>query len=46
MVISPLIKKLMHLDTLQDDNVGDDLEGQAAAGLEAQEGGVHPATKA
>ena len=42
MVISPLIKKLMHLDTLQDDT----LEGEAAAGLEAQEGGVHPATKA
>lgn len=41
LVISPLIKKLMHLDTLTDD-----LEGQAAAGLEAQEGGVHPATKA
>jgi POT family proton-dependent oligopeptide transporter len=46
MVISPLIKKMMHLDSIKDDNVGDDLEGQAAAGLEAQEGGVHPATKA
>ncbi|MXP47780.1 MFS transporter [Altererythrobacter luteolus] len=45
MVVSPLIKKLMHLDTLQDDNVGDDLEGQAAAGLESQEGGIHPATR-
>ncbi|WP_235901216.1 peptide MFS transporter [Pontixanthobacter aquaemixtae] len=42
MVISPLIKKLMHLDTLKDDA----LEGEAEAGLEAQEGGVHPATKA
>ncbi|MGB7373037.1 peptide MFS transporter [Pontixanthobacter sp.] len=42
MVISPLIKKLMHLDTLQDDS----LEGQAAAGLEAQEGGTRPATRA
>jgi POT family proton-dependent oligopeptide transporter len=37
-VISPLVKKLMHLDTLKDD----DLEGTAAAGLEAQEAGVHP----
>ena len=44
MVLSPLIKKLMHLDTLRDDNVGDDLEGQAGAGLEAQEAGMHPAT--
>ncbi|MBU2341910.1 MAG: peptide MFS transporter [Alphaproteobacteria bacterium] len=44
MVVSPLIKKLMHLDTLVDDNVGDDLEGQTQAGIEAQEAGVHPAT--
>jgi POT family proton-dependent oligopeptide transporter len=44
-VISPLIKKLMHLDTLRDDNVGDDLEGQAQAGVEAQEAGIHPATR-
>ncbi len=44
MVLSPLIKKLMHLDTLRDDNVGDDLEGQAQAGVEAQEAGMHPAT--
>ncbi|KLI65215.1 MFS transporter [Aurantiacibacter marinus] len=45
MVVSPLIKKYMHLDTLTDDNVGDDLLGQAGAGLEAQEAGIHPATK-
>ena len=44
MVISPLIKKLMHLDTLRDDDVGDDLEGLSQAGLEAQEAGMHPAT--
>lgn len=44
MVISPLIKKLMHLDSIRDDSVGDDLEGQAGAGLEAQEAGMHPAT--
>lgn len=41
MVISPLIKRLMHLDTLKDDT----LEGKAEAGLEAQEGGIHPATR-
>lgn len=45
MVISPLIKKLMHLDTLVDDTVDDDLEGQAGAGLESQEAGIHPTTK-
>lgn len=44
LVISPLIKKLMHLDTLRDDDVGDDLEGQSQAGIEAQEAGLHPAT--
>ena len=43
-VISGLIKKLMHLDTLQDDNVGDDLEGQAEA-AEPQAAGMHPTTK-
>ena len=40
--ISPLIKKLMHLDTLKDDA----LEGQAEAGLEAQEAGIHPTSRA
>jgi POT family proton-dependent oligopeptide transporter len=35
----------MHLDTLVDDNVGDDLEGQREAGIEAQEAGVHPTTR-
>jgi POT family proton-dependent oligopeptide transporter len=43
MAIAPLVKKLMHLDTLRDDNVGDDLAGAAEAG-EAQAAGVHPAT--
>jgi len=42
MVISPLVRKLMHLDTLQDDTVDDDLAGAATAGLEAQEGGTRP----
>ncbi len=45
MVISPLVKKLMHLDTLVDETVDDDLEGQAGAGLESQEGGIHPTTR-
>ncbi|WP_108809634.1 oligopeptide:H+ symporter [Sphingorhabdus sp. Alg231-15] len=44
LVISPLIKKLMHLDTLQDDNVGDDLEGQREIG-EPAAAGIHPTTK-
>ncbi len=41
MVVSPLIKRLMHLDTIKDDG----LEGQAEAGLEPQEGGVHPTSR-
>ncbi|WP_340588309.1 peptide MFS transporter [Erythrobacter alti] len=45
MVLSPLVKRLMHLDTLRDDNVGDDLLGQSGAGLEAQEAGTHPETR-
>ncbi|WP_343348109.1 oligopeptide:H+ symporter [Sphingomicrobium sp. XHP0239] len=44
MLVSSLVKKLMHLETLRDDDVGDDLEGQAQAGLENQEAGLHPAT--
>ena len=42
LVISPLVKKLMHLDTLADDK----LEGAAEAGLEAHEAGIHPTTTA
>lgn len=45
MVISPLIKKLMHLDTLQDDNVSDDLLGGSELGG-PDAAGIHPATKA
>ena len=45
LVVSPLIKKLMHLDTLKDDTVGDDLEGQAEGPGEPQGAGIHPATK-
>ncbi|NNC73489.1 MAG: peptide MFS transporter [Sphingomonadaceae bacterium] len=32
LVIAPLVKKLMHLDTLKDDNVGDDMLGQSELG--------------
>ena len=46
LALSPIVKRWMHLDTLQDrDDVGSDLEGQAQAGVEAHEGGMHPAVK-
>jgi len=45
LVLSPLVRRLMHLDTLRDDQVGDDLLGHAEAGIEAQQAGVHPATR-
>ncbi len=44
MVLAIFVKRLMHLDTLKDDNVGDDLLGQGETG-EPQAAGVHPATK-
>ena len=44
LVISPLIKRMMHLDTLRDDNVGDDLAGGSEVG-EPQAAGIHPATR-
>jgi len=44
MVISPLIKKLMHLDTLVDDTIDDDLLGQSEVG-EPQAAGIRPATR-
>jgi len=44
MLISPLIKKLMHLDTLKDDNIGEHLEGEAEIGG-PDAAGVHPTTK-
>lgn len=43
MVVSPLVKKLMHLDSLKDDDDG--LAGSSEAGLEVQEGGIHPETR-
>ncbi|WP_137680911.1 peptide MFS transporter [Aurantiacibacter suaedae] len=41
LLVSPLVKKLMHLDTLEDENVGDDLVGGGEVG-EPQAAGVHP----
>jgi POT family proton-dependent oligopeptide transporter len=38
--VSWLVTRLMHLDQLEDD----DLAGQREAGIEAMEGGLHPAT--
>jgi POT family proton-dependent oligopeptide transporter len=43
LVLSPFVKRLMHLDTLRDDNVGDNLPGRSELG-ETQAGGIHPAT--
>lgn len=45
MVISPLIKKLMHLDTLVDDTIDDDLLGQAEGPGEPQGAGIQPETR-
>ncbi len=44
-IVSPLVKKLMHLDTLSDDDVGDDLLGQKEGPGEAQGAGIHPDTR-
>ncbi len=41
MLVSPWIKRLMHLDTLRDDTIDDDLLGAAEMG-EPQAGGIHP----
>lgn len=43
-IVSPLVKRLMHLDTLGDSNVGDDLRGASELG-EPQAGGIHPETR-
>jgi len=42
--VSFYVKRWMHLDTLADDNIGDDLEGQGEMG-EPQAGGIHPTSK-
>jgi POT family proton-dependent oligopeptide transporter len=43
LAIAPLITRLMHLDTLADDNGGDDLLGQDELG-EPQAAGMQPQT--
>jgi POT family proton-dependent oligopeptide transporter len=45
LAVAPFVKRLMHLDTLRDEDVGDDLLGRSEAGYEAQEAGVHPPTR-
>lgn len=44
MAVSPLVKKLSHLDTLRDDNVSDAMAGDSELG-EPQAPGIHPATR-
>ena len=44
LLLSPIVKKWMHLDTLRDDNVGDDLLGGEEVG-EPQAAGMHPETR-
>lgn len=43
-VVSPLVKRLMHLDKLTDDDVSDDLSGESEI-AEPQGPGAHPATR-
>ena len=45
LLLSPLVKKWMHLDTLRDDNVGDDLLGQTEGPGEPMGAGIHPETR-
>jgi POT family proton-dependent oligopeptide transporter len=43
LALSPIVRRWMHLDTLQDRDDGlIDIAGSAEAGIEAQEGGIHP----
>ena len=44
-LVSPLVRRLMHLDTLRDDDVGDDLLGQQEGPGEPQGAGFHPETR-
>jgi POT family proton-dependent oligopeptide transporter len=43
LALSPIVKRWMHLDTLKDRNVTDDLAGEDEIG-EPQAAGIHPAT--
>ncbi|MBB4857905.1 POT family proton-dependent oligopeptide transporter [Novosphingobium chloroacetimidivorans] len=45
LALSPIVKRWMHVDTLQDRDPGDDLAGQAQAGIDNQEAGIHPAVR-
>ena len=45
LALSPIVRRWMHLDTLHDQDVGRGLEGQAQAGVEAQEAGMQPTTR-
>jgi POT family proton-dependent oligopeptide transporter len=46
LALSPIVKRWMHLDTLTDRDDGlIDIEGGAQAGVEALEGGMHPAVR-
>ena len=43
LALSPIVRRWMHLETLQDRDDGlIDIAGSAEAGIEAQEGGMHP----
>lgn len=43
LALSPIVRRWMHLDTLRDSNIGDDLAGEGAG--EAEAAGMHPATR-
>lgn len=45
LAVSPIVRRWMHLDTLDDRVSDDELEGRSTVGLEAQEAGVHPTTR-
>jgi POT family proton-dependent oligopeptide transporter len=47
LLVSPIVKRWMHVDTLEDrdNDPGSDLDGQAQAGLDAQEAGFHPSVR-
>lgn len=45
LLLSPIVRRWMHLDTLGDRAGDADLAGSAEFGLEAQEAGFHPAMK-
>ena len=42
LLLSPIVKRWMHLDSLEDRDHDDGLMGQGEVGLEAQEAGMHP----